>query len=80
MAVLARITDARWTVTLARAADHGGGGPTLHEAAEARTAAERAAALADPRVREIIAAFPDATLIGIDADDIPAASRSSADA
>ncbi len=75
MAVLARITGARWTVTLAR----DGGGPTLHEASEARIATERAAALADPRVREILAAFPQATLLAIEADDLPD-SRSSADA
>ena len=67
MAALARATGARWTVTLARAADHDGGGPTLHEAAAARDFDERAAALADPRVRAILAAFPNATLLGIDA-------------
>ncbi len=66
----------RWTVTLAR----DGGALTLHEAAEARVAAERAAALADPRVREILAAFPQATLIGIEADDRSDPLRSSADA
>ena len=67
MAALARATGARWTVTLARAVDHDGGGPTLHEAAAARDTDERAAALADPRVRAILAAFPNATLLGIDA-------------
>ena len=67
----------RWTVTLAR----DGGAPTLHEAAEARIQATRDAAMADPLVRQILAAFPDATLLGIDAadpDDLP--HRNSADA
>ena len=67
MAALTRATGARWTVTLARAVDHDGGGPTLHEASAEREADERAAALADPRVRAILAAFPNATLLGIDA-------------
>jgi DNA polymerase-3 subunit gamma/tau len=79
-AALGRATATRWTVTLARAEDHHGGAPTLHEAAEARVAAERAAALADPRVREILAAFPEATLIAIDADPDSDPLRSSADA
>ena len=55
----------RWTVMLAR----DGGAATLHEAAEARIQATRDAALADPLVRQILAAFPDATLLGIDAAD-----------
>ena len=76
MAALARATGARWTVTLAR----DGGAPTLHEAAEARAAADRAAALADPRVREILAAFPAATLLGIEPGNPSEPSRSSADA
>ena len=77
MAALAKATGARWTVTLAR----DGGQATLHEQAEARVAAERAAALADPRVREILEAFPHATLIGIDpADPDQSDHRSSADA
>ena len=46
-----------------------GGAATLHEAAEARIQATRDAALADPLVRQILAAFPDATLLGIDAAD-----------
>ncbi len=77
MAVLAKATGTRWTVTLAR----DGGAPTLHEAAEARVQAERDAALADPLVRQILAAFPDATLLGIDAAE-PADQphRNSADA
>ncbi len=85
MAALARATGARWTVMLARAADHDGGGLTLHEAASARAADERAAALADPQVRAILAAFPNATLLSIDSDDTgqrpdDADHRSSADA
>ncbi|MBV8971377.1 MAG: DNA polymerase III subunit gamma/tau, partial [Sphingomonadaceae bacterium] len=68
MAALGRATGARWTVTLARAEDHAEV-RTLHEQAEARAEAERAAVLADPRVREILAAFPEATLIGIDHDE-----------
>ncbi len=80
MAALGKATGARWTVTLARAEDHAGGVPTLHEAAEARLAAERAAALADPRVREILAAFPQATLIGIVDDDKIEDGRNTADA
>ncbi len=76
MAALAKATGTRWTVTLASS----GGAPTLHEQAEARIAAERAAALADPRVQEILAAFPDATLIGIDAADPSTPDRSAADA
>ena len=57
----------RWTVMLARE----GGAATLHEAAEARVQAERDAALADPLIRQILAAFPDATLLGIDPADSP---------
>lgn len=67
----------RWTVTLAR----DGGAPTLHEQAEARRQATRDAAMADPLVRQILAAFPEATLLGIDAadpSDLP--HRNSADA
>ena len=85
MAALAKATGTRWTVTLARAEDHSGGAPTLHEQDEARLAAERAAAIADPRVQEILNAFPGATLIGIDAADAPVITpsepnRSAADA
>jgi DNA polymerase-3 subunit gamma/tau len=76
MAALAKATGTRWTVTLASS----GGAATLHNQAEARIAAERAAALADPRVQEILAAFPDATLIGIDAADPSTPDRSAADA
>ena len=77
MRALGKATGVRWTVTLAR----DGGQATLHEQAAARDAAERAAALADPRVREILAAFPQATLLGIDAADPSEPDhRSSADA
>ena len=76
MLALGKVTGVRWTVTLAR----DGGAPTLHEQAEAQVAAERAAALADPRVREILAAFPQATLIGIEPADLVEVTRSSADA
>jgi DNA polymerase-3 subunit gamma/tau len=65
MAVLAKATGARWTVTLAR----DGGQATLHEQAEATAQATRDAALADPLVRQILAAFPQATLLGIDEPD-----------
>ena len=64
-------------MTLAR----DGGAPTLHEQAEARIQATRDAAMADPLVRQILAAFPEATLLGIDAadpSDLP--HRNSADA
>ena len=54
-------TGTRWTVTMVQGAD----APTMHEAAGARIAAERAAALADPAVQEILAAFPDAELTDI---------------
>ena len=61
IACLQLYTGARWTVTIGNQ----GGGQTLHEALEARVAAERAAALQDPAIREILAAFPDAELIDI---------------
>jgi len=77
MLALGKATDTRWTVTLARAED--GAQPTLHEAVEARVAADRAAVLADPRIREVLAAFPQATLIDSENDE-PSARRSSADA
>ncbi len=73
MACLKLWTGERWTVTLSD-----GGGQTLYETAEARIAAERAAVLADPAVREILAAFPQAELIevtSVDDDDF----RSAAD-
>ena len=81
IACLQQHTGARWTVTLAK----DGGGQTLHEIDEARIAAERAAALADPAVREILAAFPGAELIDIvDAPppetDLTSESRSAFDA
>ena len=65
MACLALWTGTRWTVTMAR----DGGGATLHETVEARRAAERAAVLADPAVREILAAFPAAELVDVTTDD-----------
>ena len=77
MAALARATGTRWTVTLAQS----GGAATLHEADLAREAAVHAAALADPNVRAVLAAFPDATLLGIDpVTPDHSAHRSSADA
>ncbi len=77
MACVKLWTGERWTVTLAR--DAAPDASTLHQQAEARAAAERAAALADPAVREILAAFPDAELTGIcDADEND--NRSTADA
>ena len=79
IASLQRWTGTRWTVTVAREA--GLDRATLHEQVEARAAAERAAALADPAVRELLAAFPDAELTGIhDADPEAPPSRSAADA
>ena len=77
MAALARATGTRWTVTLAQS----GGAATLHEADLAREAAVHAAALADPNVRAVLEAFPDATLLGIDpVTPDHSAHRSSADA
>ncbi len=77
MACLKLWTGSRWTVTLAR--DAAPDARTLHEQAEARAASERAAALADPAVRELLAAFPDAELTGI-FDAEPTDNRSTADA
>ena len=77
MLTLGKVTGARWTVTLAR----DGGNATLHEQNEAVIAAERAAALDDPVIREILTAFPDATFVGVEASDtIENDQRSSADA
>ena len=73
MACLLLWTGTRWTVTMVQ----GVAAPTMHEAAGARLAAERAAALADPGVQEIFAAFPDAELTDIITIDDP---RSAADA
>ncbi|MGL4541420.1 MAG: hypothetical protein ACRCUI_02790, partial [Polymorphobacter sp.] len=72
MACLSLWTAQRWTVTLARAADHDAA-PTLLDqgiAAEART---RAAVLADPAVQAVFAAFPESELIDIEAaaTDVP---------
>jgi len=74
MACLTLWTATRWTVTLAA-----GGGATLHEQAEAHAAAERAAVLNDPAIREILAAFPAAELIDI-TDEPDDEIRSAADA
>ena len=73
MACLLLWTATRWTVTMVQ----GAAAPTMHEAAGARFAAERVAALADPGVQEIFAAFPDAELTDIITIDDP---RSAADA
>jgi DNA polymerase III subunit gamma/tau len=62
MACLSLWTDARWTVTLARDAP---AGMTLLEADHAAAAAERAAALADPLVQQLLAAFPEGELVDI---------------
>ncbi|MGI4876838.1 MAG: hypothetical protein ACRYG4_05075, partial [Janthinobacterium lividum] len=52
--------------------DHGGAS-TLYEQAEARAAAAREAVLADPLVRQLMAAFPGSTLVDVDeARDDPA--------
>ena len=68
MLTLGKATGARWTVTLAR----DGGAPTLREQEEAREAARREAVLADPLVRQLFAAFPQARLDTIEAADIDA--------
>jgi DNA polymerase III subunit gamma/tau len=52
-------TGVRWTITLSSA----GGEPTLRARAEAAAAAERASVLADPNVRAVFEAFPDAELV-----------------
>ena len=59
-------TGQRWTVTMSREE----GQPTIREAVEAAHLAERAAILADPAIRQLMAAFPDAELIefGVDPD------------
>jgi DNA polymerase-3 subunit gamma/tau len=64
MACLTLWTDTRWTVTLSRDAATG---TTLLEGQHAALAAERAAALADPLVAQLLAAFPDGELVDIDA-------------
>ena len=61
--LLGALTETPWTVTVAAA----GTAPTLREAAAAAAQARRAAALADPLVAELIAAFPGAELLTIDA-------------
>jgi DNA polymerase-3 subunit gamma/tau len=72
MACLLLWTATRWTVTMVQ----GAAAPTMHEAAGARIAADRAAALADPAVQEILAAFPNAELTDISFEE----PRSAADA
>ena len=57
-------TGQRWTVTLSRE----DGQPTIREAVEAALAAERAAILADPAVRRLMEAFPEAELIDFGTD------------
>jgi DNA polymerase-3 subunit gamma/tau len=52
-------TGVRWTITMSSSA----GEPSLRAQEEARVAAERAAVMADPNVRAVLAAFPDAELI-----------------
>ena len=76
MALAGRWTGQPWTVGLARE----GGGPTLHELAEAAAAATREAVLADPLVQAVLAAFPAAELVEITAADAPGETRSAADA
>ena len=60
-------TGQRWMVSLSREE----GQPTIRESVEAALAAERAAVLADPAVRRLMEAFPEAELIdyGTEADD-----------
>ncbi len=57
-------TGARWTVTLSRE----DGQPTLREAELAAQAAAREAILADPAVRQLMDAFPNAELIEFGTD------------
>ena len=68
MACLSLWTGARWTVTLARAADHDAA-PTLLDQAIAAEAAMRAAVLADPAVQAVFSAFPGAELLDITTDE-----------
>ena len=62
---LAEWTGVRWTISLSAA----GGEASLRAQAEATSAAERAAVLADPNVRALFEAFPDAELIGYERRD-----------
>lgn len=71
MACLKLWTGERWTVTLAQ----GTGALTLHQQDERRLAEERAAVLADPAIREILAAFPDAELVEITAAEDASAAQ-----
>ena len=90
MAKLQEWTGSRWTVTLTRLAEGAAGAPTLRETELSGIAVMRAAALVDPLVAQLIAAFPGAELLGIepalaldtDAANVPQleTSRSTADA
>ena len=81
MACLERWTGTRWTVTLARAEDQRARAATLRETEAEADAAIRAAALADPLVAGLIAAFPGAELIDIQPAPAPLSEpRSNADA
>jgi len=64
MACLSLCTGVRWTVTLARAADHDAA-PTMLDQGIAAEAATRAQVLADPAVQAVLAAFPGAELVDI---------------
>jgi DNA polymerase-3 subunit gamma/tau len=65
-------TGERWTVSLTEKP----GQPTLRDAAAAAREAERQAVLADPAVRKLMTAFPNAELIdfGVDPNAPPASS------
>ena len=76
MSCLSLWTATRWTVTLTR---DGAGAATLRETAADADAAERAAALADPLVAGLMAAFPGAELTHIEPAPAPEP-RSIADA
>ena len=85
MAKLQEWTGARWTVTLTRLAEGTAGAPTLRETELSGIAATRAAALADPLVQQLMAAFPGAELLSVEPalPDVilePEAARSTADA
>jgi len=62
--LLRALTASSWTVTVVAA----GGAATLREAAADAAQASRAAALADPSVAALIAAFPGAELLTIETD------------
>ena len=60
--VLSRMTGQRWLVSVSSAP----GAPTLAEQDKAAVAAERHAILALPIMRDIMAVFPDAEMVGIE--------------